>query len=533
MLLVAPLTWAAEDERPEADEDEEAEDAEPTRHTITLFGRLTDGRSVCVRLPWCPRFFVDAGKMLSPSAQAAFLDLFPKRHPVLSERVHSTGLYGFCAGRRTPFLRLAFPTLLDTNRAKWKVKHLGHRTFEGSVDTVSQFMHAAHIRPAEWLVLKKWAGVAPEARVSTCDRELTLASHTHITRAQEAAPAGPVPWSLASWDLETYSPTGQFPNPDDRDCPIIQIGVVLGQFQSRDRRRVVITTRPCGPVEGVEVVTTPSEAAAITAFCLLLARHQVDVLMAWNGYGFDNRYLFTRASMLDIEDSLPLGKLAGRGMAMVQKTIKGQQHLLLRAAGVVQLDPMLFLRAENRFERYSLNFVAEAVLGESKLDLPYHEMFALHAGGSPEGQARIAEYCAVDCDLALRVVERLALIPNILALANATRTPVEAVLTKGQVRPRPLPEPVLLVAVALPVQHVLRDVGRRQRERVPLVLAGLQDVPELGGVVGPEAEDVVHHRAHRVRPDLLVARVPRQECPHRVPDRRHERRRHELGVPDP
>ena len=429
MYRLAPLTWHAADE--EKLDEEDVEEEEPA-HVISAFGRLPDGRSACLRLPWCPRFFVATSKLITGGQQIQFLEKFAKRDQASSRIVSAASIMGFCNQKRSPFIRLVFKSRSECNKARYKAQN-EHRTYESSVDTISQFLHAAGIRPGGWLAIERCRLVVGEERFSTCDIELRVNAYTDVKPTEP--PVLCVPWSMASWDLETYSPTGRFPDPSAPECPIIQIGVVFTRYRQHhsQARRVVITTTPCDTTPGVEVIEAGSEAGALKTFAALLAEHQVDILLAWNGFGFDNNYLFVRASILELEEHLNFSKLLHAGLSSVNRSIKGRDVVLLSLPGVLQYDPMMHLRADNRFERYSLNYVAGKVLGEQKVDLPYQEMFQLHREGTPAGQARIAEYCAKDCDLPLLIMDKMALLPGIMALASATRTIPELVLTRGQV----------------------------------------------------------------------------------------------------
>lgn len=520
---LAPLTWLSKDQ---ADEDE------VPVHLITAFGRLADGRSASLTLPWSPRFFVDVEDM-SGVQRAALLERFPKRHEELCGLVRRTDIMGYNGGRSSAFLRLAFPTLSACRRARDRLQGENRQTYESSVDTVAQFLHAADILPASWIRVAGFRVEVGEGRQFTTDLELTVASARSVSRAADAGMPTPS-WSLASWDLETYSPDGRFPSPDKEDCPIIQIGVVFRRYRQPGSRRVVITAAPCDPVPGVELVVTGSEAEMLVAFAALVAEQQVDVLLAWNGFGFDNNYLFIRASRLDIEDRMHLGKCRGDALAVRTLDLAKRPSTLLKVPGLLQYDPMVHLRSENRFDKYSLNHVAGIVVGESKADLPYQEMFRLHASGGSAGQARIADYCCRDCDLPLMIMDKLALLPNVLALANATRTPAEAIITRGQVRPRPPVQPCPVLRRRLPGQQVPREVGRRPRVRVLVLLrrlADLYDVPQHARELGPERHGLRHHRLHGLLPHLLRDAVVRQhEGAHGVLHRRHEGLGHEPAV---
>jgi len=421
MTLFCPLTWKSEDE--------EQEDGS-TKHVLTAFGRLDDGRSICVRFHWSPRFFIAAPP--TGSEQSALLNAFPKRNKQASVAMKRVPIYGFCNNRQDTFLCLAFDSLKAFRTAKWKVTNDMHMmTYEAAVDPVAQFMDAINIKPVEWLLLSHPHQVPPSSKASNCDVEVILDRYSQISQAPVSS-SPPVPsWVLGSWDLETFSDDGRFPNPANRSCPIIQIGLVINRYQQAHFKKYIITTTPCDAVDGVEIIEAGSEGAAIQTFASLILQHQVDVLVAWNGFGFDNHYLFTRAEIHDLD--INMAKIKDAGMGLTERSIGGRDACLLMLPGILQYDPMYHLRSENRFDSYKLDSVASQVTGANKVDLPPHELFRLHREGTSSGQASIALYCAVDCELPLKIMEKLALLPNVIALSNATRTAAQAILTNGQV----------------------------------------------------------------------------------------------------
>lgn len=420
MRLLAPLCWHSEDES--------------SAHVISVFGRLVDGKSATARFEWKPRFFVHAiGSLASATQQQTLLDKFPNRDFTLSKPIKRSSIYGFCNGRSDTFLTLAFRTEAECRRAKYAVDTDKHSTFEGAVRPLAQFLHDANIRPAEWISISGEQQLGAASKMSFCDCEFLVRSHYNVRQAA-SPPSTPVPWVMASWDLETYTPRPKtFPNSDLPDCPIIQIGVTLAQYQRPDQRKVVITTTPCEPVDGVDIIAAAGEAAALKAFSDLLRHHQVDILISWNGFGFDNRYLFNRAVYHDLDPTLRMSKLRDAPLDSRPFKLKQRDLFLLHLPGILQYDAMHHLRADNRFDSYKLDDVASTVTGEHKVDLPYEEMFALHREGTAHGQARIAQYCSTDCDLPLQIMAKMALLPNLLAMSNVCRTPPDLILSKGQV----------------------------------------------------------------------------------------------------
>lgn len=419
MLSFAALSWHSEDRTEE----------DVTRCWIFIFGRTLSGQSVCVRVPFSPWFFLEASPSFSSRAQLE--KEFPRRNKLMTRVEERIPLYGFRNNQTELFLRLAFDSEGAWRGGKWKASVKMHLTvWEGAVTPIAQFMHQAGIKPASWLSIKNGQSVGNQSKQSICDLELTVGSISQIKQDPEPTTA-PVPWVLASWDLETYSPDGQFPRANDRLCPIFQIGLTVSHFQADYKVRYVITSTPCSAVDGVIIYACDGEEEAIRKFVSLVNEHEADVLIAWNGSGFDNHYLYDRAIMHDLDFDLCLSKLKDCPFSLQPSD---DPPYYFNIPGVLQYDPMLHLRQQNRFQSYKLNDVAELVCGDRKVDLPYAEIFRLHREGNADDQATIANYCSVDCELPLIIVQRLALIPAILALANATRTPANAILTRGQVR---------------------------------------------------------------------------------------------------
>ena len=66
----------------------------------------------------------------------------------------------------------------------------------------------------------------------------------------------------------------------------------------------------------------------------------------------------------------------------------------------------------------------------TKDDVEPHELFRLHRG-TPADRARIARYCAQDCDLVLTLMAKLDTLVNARGMADVCKVPVEFVLRRG------------------------------------------------------------------------------------------------------
>ena len=93
--------------------------------------------------------------------------------------------------------------------------------------------------------------------------------------------------------------------------------------------------------------------------------------------------------------------------------------------GVGQIDLLHIVRREHKLTSYKLDNVASVFLGDKKHDVTPEMIFKM---AGPEGtsaeRAIVADYCAQDTALPLRLMKRLSILPNLLEMAKITRVPV-------------------------------------------------------------------------------------------------------------
>jgi DNA polymerase delta subunit 1 len=260
------------------------------------------------------------------------------------------------------------------------------------------------------------------------------------------APVAFPPFVVASWDIEAYSSTSKFPSATEDGDVIICIGVSFTTLgPSAKVRKVVFVWRDCRPNDqDIEVVVSKNEAAMITAFCARINSENTDILLAYNSFGFDNSYLFSRAEYLSIRGDFPgmsaAFALLGRRPTetgvditkMSTEALGTHDWVLLRTPGRLQLDLLVQIRRDHKLDRYSLNEVARHFIGEEKIDLSPKEMFKLWVNNDANDLGRIVEYCCKDCVLTWSLANKLQVIPSLLEMARATFVPLQWLLVRGQ-----------------------------------------------------------------------------------------------------
>jgi len=174
------------------------------------------------------------------------------------------------------------------------------------------------------------------------------------------------------------------------------------------------------PLPGVQ--SCRDERALLERLMAEIRRFDPDLIIGWNLIGFDLRVLQQRAEALQ----LPLCLGRDREPLKVEQTRTGRWYA--RMNGRVALDGIDTLKGATwQFERYSLEFVARALLGRGKLietaDDRGEEIQRLYR----EDPQALVRYNLEDCRLVSEIFERTELIPYLLARARLTGLPLDKV----------------------------------------------------------------------------------------------------------
>jgi DNA polymerase delta subunit 1 len=432
-----PVCWKARDVSVKDSENDAQE------YVIDVFGKTQDGRSVCLHVPFCPYFFVEYAGPGNVRSFAEDLRVDLQRDAEHGQDVMDVSVvrrkkfYGFTNDQSFEFVRLVFRTLAATRKAqRFLSKRRGVFLYESNVDPVLRLLHVCDMESAGWIGVSPWTPV--QSKETVCDLEGRARSYKDLRRVDKDLIA---PLVIASFDIECVSADGSFPNPNDPGSKVIMIATCFQRYGEPEpfERHVVCLgdTKPVGP--GIETEVVHEESQLFVRWAEKVRRASTDVLVGYNIWGFDMHYVFARASAS--KDSWRFRTTIGRYLTepckMIETTLKSSAYgnnewKTFETHGILQVDVFTVIRKEHKLDSYKLDSVADHFLGLRKIDMNIHEMFAMYARGDPEDRRKIAEYCVRDTELPLKLLAKLAIVPNLVEMAKATHVPLEFLIPRGQ-----------------------------------------------------------------------------------------------------
>lgn len=363
------------------------------KYVIKMFGRTENGESVYVRVDgFPPHFYIllpDNWKSDLEIKCDYLVNLLKKKNSNLEhtlekwEIVHRKKFYGFCAGKKWPFLRLVFKNkkaMMDTsrmfdnkicmftsstNKANIKDKFIKFDVYESNIDPYIRFMHIQDLQSCGWIKIDK-TKLIDSSEPTTCTHAYNVNWYDILPMNEKI---GIAPFVIASFDLECKSGDGiSFPVASQIQNPIIQIGITLSKYGSQDvYKKIMISLGTCDPIEGAEVYVCKREKELLEKFQEIIQKEDPDIYTGYNIFNFDIPYLMDRAKHPDIrvnEKFYYMSKLKNYKCKMVTKNLSssalGDNKLnYIDSIGRIPIDLMKVVQRDYKLGSYKLDSVAE------------------------------------------------------------------------------------------------------------------------------------------------------------------------------
>lgn len=442
---------------------------------LRTYGLTKDGISVCLEITGFEPYFLlkippNWGKSKIKTLQTRISSLVRYRKKELSfSIVRMKKLYYFDNYKDHTFLKISFKTdgcrwetmkvlipkekeyisphtvkIQETNPININGIKVKFPVYESTMDTIIRFIHISGIKPSGILKISKEHLKKTDTK-STC--QITLSTDWKNVCAMDEDWIAP--FRISSYDIECTSKDGSFPQADRKEDRVIQIGTttrIYGEKHCRIRHIVTLKNSNNIPdinhdtndYELVIVESVKTEKELLTLWAKHICALDPDVMIGYNIFGFDWKYIYDRAKKLKCEKYVSrIGRLSGvecklKDQKLSSSAMGHNQLYYPLMNGRLQIDLLPVIRNGHNLNSYKLDNVAKHFLGLRKNDLPPDQIFARYNNGTPEDIKVIAEYCLQDCLLVNDLFDKLDVFVNSIGMSNVCLVPISLLFTRGQ-----------------------------------------------------------------------------------------------------
>lgn len=327
--------------------------------------------------------------------------------------------------------------------------------FDDRQDVLCSFFHTYEIKPCGWLQLNN--SLIIESDDLPFAFEHARCENDFIAQISDLVPVectDMAPFRVCSLDIEAFAPLEDgkyaFPNPT---TPTHQISClclrrrtltedvnsgeyVFFSYKPVDMTRLEeICEKEALNVNYSDSVACNTEREMLKAFVNYFSTAKFDILIGWNTLNFDMRYLYERCAIhkIDVHAMSKWGAGAPPRLQDITLSTAGAGHnnfIFWHMPGVFQMDELVVVRRDKKYDSYKLGNVAERLLGDTKMDEPPDEIHR-KSQGTPTELSEIVAYCMKDTLLPDAIAAKLQSYMQCFMFSNIATVPVSYLLTRG------------------------------------------------------------------------------------------------------
>lgn len=447
-----------------------------SKYLIKIFGVTQDSHSICCNVKnFTPFFYIKVPQNWKSTNIKTFIDnLFStpsyryskpycdllkyKKHILIDKCVlqMKKDFFGFNALKEFKFLRLTFDNAKAMKNVIYKIKNHNNNSdktrikgisfdiqlYETNIETILRYIHIKNLTPSGWILASKIT--LSESISSKCQIEIDVdwKNVNHIDRIKNA------PFLQASFDIETYSHDDSFPSALHPENSIFQISTVFKSFtNSNFTLKHALCLKKCSQIFKKEdnipvfLETFDTEKQLLTAWVKLIQNMDPDILYTYNGDQFDFKYIYDRAVLLGIEDTLSeIGRLKDVETVPCKMKIKSfkssargdTEFMRMLIPGRINFDLLIYIKMEYKEDSYKLDYIAEKYVGENKNPITPNMMFDAYRQQDPEKVKDVMEYCIQDSMLPQKISDNLHILQNLISMSNISYVPLKYLIEQGQ-----------------------------------------------------------------------------------------------------
>lgn len=180
-----------------------------------------------------------------------------------------------------------------------------------------------------------------------------------------------------------------------------------------------------------------TEREVLLAWKQLVIINDPEIVAGYNINLFDFSFMGDRADENGCaEEFYQLGRMKGLIQRIFEQKLSSSglgDNILkyIPMVGRAIIDVYKHVQASYKLDSYKLDSVCHKFLFKEKMDMPPQELFILNRGSSAD-RKKIAEYCLIDCVLNGRLISKLEIVGNAIAMANVCKVPFTYLFLRGQ-----------------------------------------------------------------------------------------------------
>ena len=364
---------------------------------VHLFGKTASGITVrCNVKGFKPFFFiksVEGPRSLKEQARTAVKNYIERHLPQGKSSIEITHcdrkeLFGYTQDKRTSMLKLtmnstqlfhAVKKLFINAKSEPELKKMHNRTdslgapfqgaptvYEANLDPMLRFLHLRNLKPCHWCSIDGY----DDSDLPTEGDAILECNWEDVNPCEKAS----APFTIASWDIECMSNSGNFPMATKGD-PIIQIGVILSKLGSSESEKHIFVLGSCDEIPEGTVHVYQKEKDLLLAWFQWIADQDIDIMMGYNIFGFDEKYVWERCEQLGIQyrpEIQAMNRLCEENgeMKLEEKRLSssamGDNFLYLwTTPGRLRIDMYHYIKRGYPLGSYKLDDTSRYFLGES------------------------------------------------------------------------------------------------------------------------------------------------------------------------
>lgn len=346
-------------------------------YVIHLYGKGMDGQSVHTKITgFKPYFFIKVPDNFSLMKIKGYLNGKMKNPNTLLEckLVKRYDYYGFNNYKPETFIKFtcqSYSATFDVKNVLDKARLvLGNKPeyYEAKLAPFLRFLHERNIKPAGWVSTNEYTSNF----TSKCPIDISVnCDNIFPYETNDIAPL-----KCSSFDIECYSGDhSRIPDPEFDEDTVTQIGTTTSFYGDKSGKitKHIITLKSCDPLDDTIVESYETEREVLIAWIKHINKVDPDIITGYNIYGFDFKYLYSRAVKLGIKREFSnTSRIKFFESELKSKTLSSSamgfnEMYYMDSPGRLLIDLYKVVQRDYKFESYKLDNVAgEFIKGKIK-----------------------------------------------------------------------------------------------------------------------------------------------------------------------